>query len=60
MGHLNHFAYSFGLSVECGMLQKTTDKTGYLILAYSHADKTVVGMTKATMEETQIASEESH
>jgi hypothetical protein len=33
------------------MSQETTDKAGYLILAYSQANQTVVSMTEVTMIE---------
>ncbi|MCL0099194.1 hypothetical protein M1O16_05120 [Dehalococcoidia bacterium] len=60
MTHLDHFAHSFGSSVECKMSQETTDEAGYLVLTYSQADRTIVGMAKATMVETQVTSEKGH
>ncbi|MCL0090294.1 hypothetical protein M1O54_08125 [Dehalococcoidia bacterium] len=42
------------------MSQETADETGHLILTYSQADKTIVGMAKATMVETQVTSEKGH
>jgi hypothetical protein len=42
------------------MPQETADETGHLVLTYSQADKTIVGMAKATMIETKVTCEKGH
>jgi hypothetical protein len=42
------------------MSQETADEIGHLVLTYSQADKTIVGMAKATMIETKVTSEKGH
>jgi hypothetical protein len=42
------------------MPQKTADKTGYLVLAYSQAYQAISIMTKISIVETKITSEEGY